>query len=358
MPAPWPCRGRRGGPAPGRPSAAKGRRFFQHGVASGDPLPDAVLIWTRVTPNHRSKPGLRQGQAGQGPLGGRQGPHVPPASSAGARSRPAPSRDHTVKVDVTGLEPETWYFYRFHFNAGTSRVGRTRTAPAANATPDHLRFGVVSCANWQAGYFSAYRGLAKRKDLHAVLHLGDYLYEYGPGGYGYGMGDVDIRSHVPGARDGLAARLPAAARAVQDRQGPPGPARGVPLDHHLGRPRGHQRPVRHRRREPPAGDRGRLQGPPGAGAPRVRRVDAGPDGRHRPAARRRPALPPAAVRQAGRDQHARPAHLPQQAGRDRCPTPVPAAEAEVERPVAHHHRQAADAVAQGRRSTGSARSGR
>ena len=234
---------------------------------------------------------------------------------------------------MTGLEPETWYYYRFHFHAGTSRVGRTRTAPAASSTPDHLRFGVVSCANLQAGYFTAYRGLAKRTDLHAVLHLGDYLYEYGPGGYGYGKGDVDIRRHVPGARDGLAGRLPAAARAVQDRPGPAGPARGVPLDHHLGRPRGHQRPVGQRRREPPAGDRGRLQGPPGPRPPRVRRVDAGADGRHRAAARRRPALPPAALRPAGRDQHARPAHLPQRAGADdRCPTPVPAAEAEVSDP--------------------------
>ena len=122
-------------------------------------------------------------------------------------------------------------------------VGRTRTAPAPDATPDHLRFGVVSCANLQAGWFTAYRALARRDDLHAVLHLGDYLYEYAPGQYGYGFDEADIRPHEPGARDGLAGRLPAAARAVQDRPRPAGPARGVPLDHHLGRPRGHQRPV-------------------------------------------------------------------------------------------------------------------
>ena len=68
----------------------------------------------------------------------------------------------------------------------------------------------------QAGWFSAYRGLAARDDLHAVLHLGDYLYEYGPGQYGYGQDNADIRPHEPGPRDGLAGRLPAAARAVQD----------------------------------------------------------------------------------------------------------------------------------------------
>ena len=76
-------------------------------------------------------------------------------------------------------------------------MGRTRTAPRVNSTPDHVRLGVVSCANLQAGWFTAYRGLVKRDDLHAIVHLGDYLYEYGPGDYGYGPDDVDIRPHVP-----------------------------------------------------------------------------------------------------------------------------------------------------------------
>jgi len=186
--------------ADGTPARAserrRGRRFFQHGIASGDPLPDAVLIWTRVTPNHRTTPGSGHGK--------RVDVRWEVATDRGFRRvvrqgtfETGPSRDHTVKVDVTGLEPETWYYYRFHFNAGTSRVGRTRTAPDERSTPENLRLGVVSCANWQAGYFTAYRALAKRTDLHAVLHLGDYLYEYKPGGYGYGMSDVDIRSHVP-----------------------------------------------------------------------------------------------------------------------------------------------------------------
>ena len=95
--------------------------------------------------------------------------------------RTGPSRDHTVKLVVGGLKPETWYYYRFHLHKHTSRVGRTRTAPLVNSTPDHVRLGVVSCANLQAGWFSAYRGLVKRDDLHAIVHLGDYLYEYGAG---------------------------------------------------------------------------------------------------------------------------------------------------------------------------------
>jgi alkaline phosphatase D len=108
-----------------------------------------------------------------------------------------PFRDHTVKVDVTGLRTATWYFYRFTALGGRSRVGRTRTAPAERATPARLRLGVASCANWQAGYFAAYRGLARRNDLDAILHLGDYFYEYGAGGYGEGPENTDVRRHDP-----------------------------------------------------------------------------------------------------------------------------------------------------------------
>ncbi|MGH3371684.1 MAG: alkaline phosphatase D family protein, partial [Nocardioidaceae bacterium] len=102
-----------------------------------------------------------------------------------------PGRDHTVKLEATGLQPGTTYFYRFLYDGVASRVGRTRTAPAPLASPRNLRFGVVSCANLPGGYFSAYRHLARRDDLDAVLHLGDYLYEYGPGSYG------EVRSPEP-----------------------------------------------------------------------------------------------------------------------------------------------------------------
>ncbi|WP_232677462.1 alkaline phosphatase [Nocardioides sp. R-C-SC26] len=171
-------------------------RYFRHGIASGDPLPDRVVIWTRVTPTASSTPG-----SGKGP---RVEVTWEVARDRGFTSIvnrgtfvTGPSRDHTVKLDVDGLRPATWYHYRFTYRGERSRVGRMRTAPAENASPGNLRFGVVSCANWQAGWFSAYRGLAERDDLHAVLHLGDYLYEYGPGKYGYGFNDRDIRTHDP-----------------------------------------------------------------------------------------------------------------------------------------------------------------
>ena len=177
-------------------AAAGGSHVFRHGVASGDPLPDAVLIWTRVTPTAASTPG-----SGRGPkvdvrwevATDERFRHVVRRGTFAT----GPSRDHTVKVDVTGLKPQTWYYYRFRCSGVSSRTGRTRTAPAHDARPGHVRFGVVSCANWQAGWFAAYRGLAARDDLHAVVHLGDYLYEYAPGQYGHGSSDEDIRSHVP-----------------------------------------------------------------------------------------------------------------------------------------------------------------
>ena len=158
---------------------------FQHGVASGDPLADRVILWTRVTP-----PISQNGAAlsvrwwiGPDPAGLR------PAASGAISARA--DRDYTVKVDATGLEPGTDYYYGFECgdprSAGgryRSRIGRTRTAAAGPL--DRLRFAVASCANYPEGYFNAYAAIAARDDLDFVLHLGDYLYEYGNGPYGDG----------------------------------------------------------------------------------------------------------------------------------------------------------------------------
>jgi Phosphodiesterase/alkaline phosphatase D len=159
---------------------------FLHGVASGDPLPDGVLLWTRVTPSPDALPGSGKGadtavrwEVAEDRGFTRTVAHGSVTASA--------ATDHTVKVDVRGLRPATSYWFRF--TAGTpgaeaaSTVGRTRTTPAYDAAPPNIRFGVVSCANWEAGHFAAYRHLAARADLDAVLHLGDYIYEYGSGAY-------------------------------------------------------------------------------------------------------------------------------------------------------------------------------
>lgn len=167
---------------------------FRHGVASGDPLPDAVILWTRVTPTADALPGSGRGPA----VTVRWEIATDPAFGAVVASgtvTTGPDADHTVKVDATALAPATGYHYRFTALGETSPAGRTRTAPAPGDDPGALRFAVVSCSNWEAGWFGAYRHLAARDDLDAVIHLGDYLYEYAAGGYG--GRDGTVRPHEP-----------------------------------------------------------------------------------------------------------------------------------------------------------------
>jgi alkaline phosphatase D len=149
---------------------------FYHGVASGDPLADRVILWTRVTPDSTVT----------GPVDVEWRVATDPALeqvvTSGTFTTTA-SRDYTVKVDATGLAPATTYYYGFTALGRHSLTGKTKTTPTG-ATADHLKFGVVSCANYQAGYFNAYASLARRTDLDAVIHLGDYIYEYGNFFYG------------------------------------------------------------------------------------------------------------------------------------------------------------------------------
>ena len=180
----------------GAPANATVSSYFRHGVASGDPLPNRVVLWTRLTPTPQLLPGVGSGPTVSGRWQIASDSGFTSVRGSGGFTTSA-SSDYTVKVDPSGLSPDTAYFYRFLYDGVSSPVGRTRTAPATTASPANVRFAVVSCSNLQAGYFSPYRHLANRDDLDAVLHLGDYLYEYGPGEYGYGNGNVDIRSHVP-----------------------------------------------------------------------------------------------------------------------------------------------------------------
>ncbi|MGA8255449.1 MAG: alkaline phosphatase D family protein [Nocardioides sp.] len=152
---------------------------FVHGVASGDPLPDAVVLWTRVTPNRQARPGSGRGPAVTVTWEVSPSPDFSRDVARG-RSRATSRHDHTVHVDVTGLKAGTTYWYRFAAMGARSPVGRTRTAPAPD-TNVAVRLGVVSCANYDWGFFGAYRHLAQQ-DVDAVLHLGDYIYEYGPDG--------------------------------------------------------------------------------------------------------------------------------------------------------------------------------
>ena len=151
--------------------------LFQHGVASGDPLPDAVILWTRITPDMDPMEDIKVSY--EVSLNSSFDELVT-MGSASTNS----DRDYTVKVDVDGLEAATTYYYRFIAQGRTSIVGRTRTAPEGMV--ERLRFGVMSCSNYAFGYFHGYRDAAKRADLDAIIHLGDYIYEYGEGEYGAG----------------------------------------------------------------------------------------------------------------------------------------------------------------------------
>ena len=156
---------------------------FYHNVASGDPLEDAVIIWTKVLPSDSSGQTVRWEVAEDKAFDKlvRSGKTVATAEN-----------NFTVKIDVDGLEPGTTYFYRFNSDEIYSPVGRTRTLPTGNV--DQLKFAVVSCSHWEAGYFNAYRHIAEREDVDAVLHLGDYIYEYGD----RTGGNSEIgRTHVP-----------------------------------------------------------------------------------------------------------------------------------------------------------------
>ncbi|MFF5970088.1 alkaline phosphatase D family protein [Streptomyces sp. NPDC012769] len=167
------------GAAPPALQAAEAPAFL-HGIASGDPLPDGVMLWTRVTPTAAAVPGSGSGPditVGWEVAEDRAFTRTVAQGSVTATA----ASDHTVKVDVRGLRPATAHWFRFTAGAVVSSVGRTRTTPAPDATAPRVRFGVVSCANWEAGYFSAYRHLAARADLDAIVHLGDYLYEFATG---------------------------------------------------------------------------------------------------------------------------------------------------------------------------------
>ncbi|MCG7221390.1 MULTISPECIES: alkaline phosphatase D family protein [unclassified Acinetobacter] len=144
---------------------------FEHGVASGDPLQDRVILWTRLTPNDSS---ARLQVTWEIALDDQFKQIIKTDKVTTAKAQ-----DFTVKVDATNLKPDQRYFYRFSFGNKFSPVGQTKTLPI---NPTKVSFAVCSCANYPAGYFYVYREMAKQ-DVDVVIHLGDYIYEYGQGGY-------------------------------------------------------------------------------------------------------------------------------------------------------------------------------
>lgn len=168
----------------------KGSIAFHHGVASGDPTQTNVVIWTRVTP--QSTPQSR-GRITVNWVVSRDQAFKQVVKKGSALT--SPDRDFTVKIDIDGLEPDSTYYYYFHVGKTVSPGGATRTLPAKGLTD--FRLALVSCSHYAFGYFNVYREIAKRNDCDAVIHVGDYIYEYGPDGYGGEVGKQLGRTHEP-----------------------------------------------------------------------------------------------------------------------------------------------------------------
>lgn len=173
-----------------RPVAAAPQRLprddpFTLGVASGDPSPDGVVLWTRLAPEPLAEDG--HGGMPPQPVAVRYEVATDEHFRAIVRRGTAPARAefaHAVHVELDGLLPHRWYWYRFRLGAHVSPTGRTRTLPEPGAQPAALPFAFVSCQDWQTGYYTAYRHLAA-EDLDLVVHLGDYIYEYASYGPDY-----------------------------------------------------------------------------------------------------------------------------------------------------------------------------
>ena len=163
---------------------------FYHGVASGDPLKDRVIVWTRVTPDNFQTV---------------KGTYIIARDTALSNIIKIDTfstdwnRDYTVKIDVTGLQSNTTYYYAFIALGKQSPIGRTKTTPSESSDNlnDVLKLAVMSCANYEAGYFNAYARVAERNDLNAVIHLGDYYYDYSKDSHrNSGLKDLS-RSFIP-----------------------------------------------------------------------------------------------------------------------------------------------------------------
>lgn len=160
------------------------QNVFRHGVASGDPLSDKVIIWTKASNStNEDKLIIKWQIASDSEM----------ANILQSGESNALKKDNfCFKYDVTNLSPNTWYYYNFISNGDTSVTGRTKTTPVGIS--DSVRFAVVSCSNYEHGYFNAYQSIVNKNDVDAVIHLGDYIYEFESGHY---SSDIEDRTTFP-----------------------------------------------------------------------------------------------------------------------------------------------------------------
>ncbi len=162
------------------PNVSGDSAYFPYGVASGDPSESSVILWTAIEADLGSNPEVEWTISST--------ENMKNVVSSGKMVRITEGAPY-FKVKAFGLKSNTNYYYQFEYKKHRSPIGKTKTIGAT----DQLNIGVVSCSNFEAGYFNAYESLAK-KDVDVILHLGDYIYEYGPGTYG----DTTLqRKHIP-----------------------------------------------------------------------------------------------------------------------------------------------------------------
>ncbi|MAK63099.1 MAG: alkaline phosphatase [Ponticaulis sp.] len=188
----------------GAPGKSPVEVSFEHGVASGDATSAAVILWTRVTPAEKVESSLSVQVVMATSRGLVEGLETGASTEPGwtgivRQTSTSASRDYTVKLDMDGLDDDQVYFFRFMVDTPSgpvwSPIGKTRTLPATGG--DKLALAVVSCSNWPFGFFNVYKAIAQRDDVDAVVHLGDYIYEYGIDGYGGEVGERLGRRHDP-----------------------------------------------------------------------------------------------------------------------------------------------------------------
>src|SRR4051812_38411966 len=146
---------------------------FPLGVASGDPLSDGVVLWTRLAPKPLERGGMPMANVPVAWEVARDPQFRQIALKGDTLARP--ELGHSVHVEVSGLEAGREYWYRFHAGDEVSQVGRAKTAPPAGAAVDRIRFAVCGCSHYENGYFTAYRRMADEQ-FDFIFHTGDYIY--------------------------------------------------------------------------------------------------------------------------------------------------------------------------------------
>jgi alkaline phosphatase D len=149
---------------------------FRLGVASGEPAPDGVVIWTRLAPDPLAGGGMPAAAVEVSWEVAEDAAMRRPVARGVALARP--ELGHSVHVEVGGLQPARTYHYRFRAGREASPIGRTRTAPAPDGMPARLRFASAGCQHLEHGHFTLWRDVAEQEELDFVFHSGDYVYEY------------------------------------------------------------------------------------------------------------------------------------------------------------------------------------